>query len=104
MEGAEAPEVRDVLVEVVGRGGYTGGHGWQDSAGWHGSGGVGLYWARPNLMVALLTVIAVGVYGWRHPDLDEWSGHRGGCCFKEFFWESKSRWLGVLELDDWRQR
>ena len=30
---------------------------------------VGLYWARPDLMVALLIVIGVGVYGWRHPDL-----------------------------------
>ena len=36
---------------------------------------VGLYWARPDLMVALLIVIAVGVYGWRHPDLDDWRGH-----------------------------
>ena len=30
---------------------------------------VGLYWALPDLMVALLIVIAVAVYGWRHPDL-----------------------------------
>jgi hypothetical protein len=36
---------------------------------------VGLYWARPDLMAALLIVIAVGVYGWRHPDLDDWRGH-----------------------------
>ena len=36
---------------------------------------VGLYWARPDLMVALLIVIAVGVYGWRHHDLDDWRGH-----------------------------
>lgn len=36
---------------------------------------VGLYWARPDLMVGLLIVIAVGVYGWRHPDLDDWRGH-----------------------------
>jgi len=36
---------------------------------------VGLYWARPDLMVALLIVIAVGVYGGRHPDLDDWRGH-----------------------------
>jgi len=36
---------------------------------------VGLYWARPDLMVALLIVIGVGVYGWRHPDLDDWRGH-----------------------------
>ena len=36
---------------------------------------VGLYWARPDLMVALLIVMAVGVYGWRHPDLDDWRGH-----------------------------
>ena len=36
---------------------------------------VGLYWARPDLMVALLIVVAVGVYGWRHPDLDDWRGH-----------------------------
>ena len=36
---------------------------------------VGLYWPRPDLMVALLIVIAVGVYGWRHPDLDDWRGH-----------------------------
>ena len=36
---------------------------------------VGLYWARPDLMVALLIVIAVAVYGWRHPDLDDWRGH-----------------------------
>jgi len=34
-----------------------------------------LYWARPDLMVALLIVIAVAVYGWRHPDLDDWRGH-----------------------------
>ena len=36
---------------------------------------VGLYWARPDLMVALLIVIAMAVYGWRHPDLDDWRGH-----------------------------
>jgi len=36
---------------------------------------VGLYWARPDLMVALLIMIAVAVYGWRHPDLDDWRGH-----------------------------
>ena len=36
---------------------------------------VGLYWARPDLMVALLIVVAVAVYGWRHPDLDDWRGH-----------------------------
>ena len=36
---------------------------------------VGLYWARADLMVALLIVIAVAVYGWRHPDLDDWRGH-----------------------------
>ena len=36
---------------------------------------VGLYWARPDLMVALLIVIAVAVYGWRHPGLDDWRGH-----------------------------
>ena len=36
---------------------------------------VGLYWARPDLVVALLIVIAVGVYGGRHPDLDDWRGH-----------------------------
>jgi len=36
---------------------------------------VSLYWARPDLMVLLLIVIAVGVYGWRHPDLDDWRGH-----------------------------
>ena len=36
---------------------------------------VGLYWPRPDLMVALLIVVAVGVYGWRHPDLDDWKGH-----------------------------
>ena len=36
---------------------------------------VGMFWARPDLMVALLIVIAVGVYGWRHPDLDDWRGH-----------------------------
>jgi hypothetical protein len=36
---------------------------------------VGMYWGRPDLMVALLIVIAVGVYGWRHPDLDDWRGH-----------------------------
>ena len=36
---------------------------------------VGLYWARPDLMVALLIAIAVAVYGWRHPDLDDWRGH-----------------------------
>lgn len=36
---------------------------------------VGVFWARPDLMVALLIVIAVGVYGWRHPDLDDWRGH-----------------------------
>jgi hypothetical protein len=39
------------------------------------AGVVGLYWARPDLMVALLIVIAVAVYGWRHPDLDDWRGH-----------------------------
>ena len=39
------------------------------------AGVVGLYWARPDLMVALLMVIAVGVYGWRHPDLDDRRGH-----------------------------
>ena len=36
---------------------------------------MGAFWARPDLMVALLIVIAVGVYGWRHPDLDDWRGH-----------------------------
>ena len=36
---------------------------------------VGFYWARPDLMVLLLIVIGVGVYGWRHPDLDDWRGH-----------------------------
>lgn len=36
---------------------------------------VGLYWGRPDLMVLLLIVIGVGVYGWRHPDLDDWRGH-----------------------------
>ena len=36
---------------------------------------VGMLWARPDLMVALLIVVAVGVYGWRHPDLDDWRGH-----------------------------
>ena len=36
---------------------------------------VGLYWARPDLMVALLVVMAAGVYGWRHPDVDEWREH-----------------------------
>ena len=36
---------------------------------------VGMFWARADLMVALLTVIAVAVYGWRHPDLDDWRGH-----------------------------
>ena len=36
---------------------------------------VGLYWARPDLMVLLLIVIGVGIYGWRHPDLDDWRGH-----------------------------
>ena len=39
------------------------------------AGVVGMYWARPDLMVALLIVIAVAVYGWRHPDLDDWRGH-----------------------------
>ena len=36
---------------------------------------VGLYWARPDLMVSVLIVIAMAVYGWRHPDLDDWRGH-----------------------------
>jgi hypothetical protein len=36
---------------------------------------ISLYWARPDLMVLLLTAIGVGVYGWRHPDLDDWRGH-----------------------------
>jgi Co/Zn/Cd efflux system component len=36
---------------------------------------MGVYWGRPDLMVALLIVIAVGAYGWRHPDLDDWKGH-----------------------------
>jgi len=36
---------------------------------------VGLYWARPDLMVLLLIAIGVGEYGWRHPDLDDWRGH-----------------------------
>jgi len=36
---------------------------------------VGMYWGQPDLMVALLIVVAAGVYGWRHPDLDDWRGH-----------------------------
>jgi len=36
---------------------------------------VGLYWARPDLMVLLLIVIGTGIYGWRHPDPDDWRGH-----------------------------
>jgi hypothetical protein len=36
---------------------------------------VGLYWARLDLMVLLLIVIGVSMYGWRHPDLDDWRGH-----------------------------
>jgi len=36
---------------------------------------VGLYCARPDLMVLLLMMIGVGIYGWRHPDLDDWRGH-----------------------------
>ena len=36
---------------------------------------VGIYWARPDLMVLLLIAIGVGLYGWRHPDLDDWRGH-----------------------------
>jgi len=36
---------------------------------------VGLYWTRPDLMVLLLIAIGVAVYGWRHPDLDDWRGH-----------------------------
>jgi hypothetical protein len=35
---------------------------------------VGLCWRRPDLMVAPLIVMAIGVYGWRHPDLDDWRG------------------------------
>jgi len=35
----------------------------------------GVFWARPDLMVALVIVIGVAVYGWRHPDLDDWRGH-----------------------------
>jgi len=35
----------------------------------------GLYWARPDLMALLLIAIAVAVYSWRHPDLDDWRGH-----------------------------
>lgn len=36
---------------------------------------VGIFWARPDLMVALLIAIGAAVYGWRHPDLDDWRGH-----------------------------
>jgi hypothetical protein len=34
-----------------------------------------LYWGRPDLMAGLPMVIAAAVYGWRHPDLDDWKGH-----------------------------
>ena len=36
---------------------------------------VGIFSARPDLMVLLLIVIAVAVDSWRHPDLDDWRGH-----------------------------
>lgn len=36
---------------------------------------VGLYWARPDLMVLLLIAIGTAIYSWRHPDLDDWRGH-----------------------------
>ena len=35
----------------------------------------GMYWARPDLMALLLIAIGVAIYGWRHPDLDDWRGH-----------------------------
>ena len=36
---------------------------------------VGLYWRRPDLMAGLLIALGAVVYGWRHPDLDDWRGH-----------------------------
>ena len=36
---------------------------------------VGMYWARPDLMVLLLIAVGVGIDGWRDPDLDDWRGH-----------------------------
>jgi hypothetical protein len=64
-------------VEVVGsgQGRYTAGMWGRVLLGAAVAAVVGLYWARPDLMVALLIVIAVAVYGWRHPDLDDWRGH-----------------------------
>jgi hypothetical protein len=35
----------------------------------------GMFWARPDLVVALLIAIGAAIYGWRHPDLDDWRGH-----------------------------
>ena len=32
---------------------------------------MGTFWARPDLMVLLVIVIAAGVYDWRHPELDD---------------------------------
>ena len=34
-----------------------------------------LYLARPDLMALLMLAIGVAIYGWRHPDLDDWRGH-----------------------------
>ncbi len=36
---------------------------------------VGIYWVRPDWMMLLLIAIGVAVYGWKHPDLDDWRGH-----------------------------
>ena len=38
-------------------------------------GAVAMLWARPDLMVLLLIAMGAGIYGWRHPDLDDWRGH-----------------------------
>jgi hypothetical protein len=35
---------------------------------------VATYWARPDLMVLLQIVVAVGVYGGKHADLDDGRG------------------------------
>ena len=62
-------------VAEVGGSGYTAGMWGEALVGVAVGVAAGAYWARPDLMVLVLIVIGVGIYGWRHPDLDDWMRH-----------------------------